>query len=227
MAAFTFAQNSNIHMKLNMRLQAATSVLLFTGLLSCQKEVVSSPTNTSTDNIESITKQVASSDTFTTYTICTGQHYCDHNNYPYFEAPALYFTVKFDSSAIYQSAKSQNQYDENKLYGFSDNNSFHQLFSARFGWRWCNGELQLSAYTYNNGVRSDKVLGAVPIGVANKCAIIVQGDHYNFVVNGVVTSVPRESKTTVAKGYKLLPYFGGDEVAPHTVIIKIKEDQGL
>jgi hypothetical protein len=222
-----FRKNSDIHMKLNMRLQAVTAALLFTGLVSCEKDVLASPANTFAAATESTAKQATSAGSFTTYTIRSGQHYCDHNSYPHFQAHALYFTVKFDSSAIYQNINPYNQYDENKLYGFSDNNSFHQLFSARFGWRWCNNELELSAYTYNNGVRSDKVLGAVPIGVANKCAIIVQGDHYDFVVNGVVTSVPRESKTSVAKGYKLLPYFGGDEVAPHTVTIKIREDQGL
>lgn len=214
-------------MKLNTRLQAAIAALLFTGLLSCQKEEIAYPANTPATTTESVAKIATSTTTFTTYTILEGQHYCQNNSYPAFQAPALYFTVKFDSSAIYQSVNPQNQYDENKLYGFSDNNSFHQQFSARFGWRWCNGELELSAYTYNNGVRSDKVLGAIPIGVENKCAIIVNGDHYDFVVNGVTTSVPRASKTTLAKGYKLLPYFGGDEVAPHKVTIKIREDKSL
>ncbi|TKK70170.1 hypothetical protein FC093_05320 [Ilyomonas limi] len=214
-------------MKLNSHVQAAFAALLFTGLLSCQKDMATITNKTSDAATDSAVKRANAANAFTTYTIRAGQHYCVGNSYPSFEAPALYFTVQFDSSAIYQSKNPQNQHDENKLYGFSDNNSLHHQYSARFGWRWCNNELELSAYTYNKGVRSDKVLGAVPIGVENKCAIIVRGDHYDFVVNGVITSVPRASKTVKAKGYNLLPYFGGDEVAPHTVTIKIREDKSL
>ena len=203
------------------------AVLLVAGLSSCHKEVATLTNNASNPAPDSTARKIKANNTFTTYTILAGEHYCEDNSYPYFTSPALYFTVQFDSSAIYTSSDPKNQYDENKLYGFSDNNSLHQQFSARFGWRWCNGELELSAYTYNNSVRSDKVLGAVAIGTENKCAIIIRGDHYDFVVNGVVTPVPRASKTEQAVGYKLLPYFGGDEVAPHNVNIKIREDVGL
>jgi hypothetical protein len=214
-------------MKLPICLITAFAVLLVLCLCSCRKAVATFTNKAIVPATDSTAKKVDAATTFTTYTIRTGGHYCENNSYPSFTAPAIYFTVVFDSSAIYQTSNPNNQYDYNKLYGFSDNNSLHQQFSARFGWRWCNGELELSAYTYNNGVRSDRVLGAVTIGEENKCAIIVSGDHYDFVLNGVTTSVPRESKTTQAVGYKLLPYFGGDEAAPHTVSIKIREDEGL
>lgn len=214
-------------MKIQIRLTAIFAILLVVSLSGCEKEVATFTNKSTAPSIDSTARKIKADNTFTTYTIKAGEHYCEHNSYPYFAAPALYFTVQFDSSAIYQSRNPQNQYDENKLYGFSDNNSHHQQFSARFGWRWRNSQLELSAYTYNNGVRSDKVLGAVAVGAENKCAILVNGNHYDFVLNGVVTSVPRKSKTKRAKGYKLLPYFGGDEVAPHTITIKIREDKGL
>jgi hypothetical protein len=205
----------------------ALAVLLALCLCSCEKEVVAFTKKATVPATDSTATKENAAPAFTSYTIRAGEHYCEDNRYPACTTPALYFTVVFDSSAVYQTSIPNNQYDYNKLYGFSDNNSLHQQFSARFGWRWCNSELELSAYTYNNGVRSDKLLGAVAIGAENKCAILVSGDHYDFVVNGVTTSVPRESKTTQAVGYKLSPYFGGDEVAPHTVTIKIREDQGL
>jgi hypothetical protein len=214
-------------MKLQARITAAFAILFLLSLWSCKKEAATLTNNAVTPAVDNTVTKVNTADTFTTYTISAGGHYCEYNSYPSFTAPALYFTVIFDSSAVYQTSDPENQYDENKLYGFSDNDSLHQQFSARFGWRWYKGELELSAYTYNNDVRSNKVLGAVAIGVENKCAIIVKGNHYDFVVNGVTTSVPRASKTTQAVGYKLLPYFGGDEVAPHTVTIKIREDTGL
>ncbi len=204
---------------------AVLAVVLTAGLAGCKKETVSHPQSAAATQSPAAKKPAVNA-AFTTYTIRAGKHYCDGNSYPYFAAPALYFTVVFDSSAIYQNVNPKNQHDENKLYGFADNNSHHQQYSARFGWRWCNGQLELSAYTYNNSIRSDTVLGSVAIGVENKCAIIVKGDHYDFVINGKTTSVPRASTTPQAEGYKLLPYFGGDEVAPHTVSIRIREDKG-
>ena len=60
--------------------------------------------------------------------------------YCYFPAAVEYserkFVVKFDSTSIYNTLIPSNQYDINKLYGFSDNDSVHHLYSARFGWRW-------------------------------------------------------------------------------------------
>ena len=160
---------------------------------------------------------------FVTYTILQSRQYCVGNMYPPYATTAMQFTVKFDSSDIYTNQLASNQYDYNKLFGFSDNNSDHHSFSARFGWRWCNNEIELSAYTYNDGIRSIINLGGVDLNKEHQCAILVKGDHYDFVLDGVTTSVPRTSKTKKASGYKLLPYFGGDEMAPHTINIQIKE----
>jgi len=35
--------------------------------------------------------------------------------------------------------------------------------------------------------------------------------------------MPRESTTTMAEGYQLYPYFGGDETAPHDIFIWIEK----
>ena len=56
------------------------------------------------------------------------------------------FIAKFDNTAIYPAVITDynHAYDMNKLYGFSEgfNNQYN---SARIGWRWLNGELQLFA----------------------------------------------------------------------------------
>jgi hypothetical protein len=131
--------------------------------------------------------------------------------------------VKFDSSAIYITKDAGNQYDVNKLYGFSDNGSSHQQFSARLGWRWSDNALRLFGYTYNNGQFSFEEIAKISIGLENDCAIIVSGTSYIFTVNGKTVTMPRLSEGTVATGYKLFPYFGGDEPAPHDIHIWIKE----
>lgn len=163
-----------------------------------------------------------SSGQFIKYTIQKGNQYCDGNNYKTIETNEMAFAVKFDSTAIYQTTSPENQYDINKLYGFSDNNADHHQYSARFGWRWSDGALRLFAYVYNNGIVDSKELATIPIGVEINCSIKVAASSYLFTVNGAVTSMPRTATTEKAKGYQLYPYFGGDESAPHQIDIWIK-----
>lgn len=184
----------------------AAAVLLL--LCSCKKE----------NPVENL-----STTPFTQYVIPQGQHYATANPLKAIETSKLKFVVKFDSSAIYRTVDPQNQYDINKLYGFSDNGESHHRFSARIGWRWSEGALRLFAYTYNNGVRDEKEITTIAIGSEVSCSIKVLGEAYQFSVNDKTAMMPRASSTTTAKGYRLYPYFGGDEVAPQEVRIWIKE----
>ncbi len=159
---------------------------------------------------------------FTLFTIREGQQFTDGNLYKPIETRQLKFSVKFDSSAIYQSLLPINQYDINKLYGFSDNNADHHQFSARFGWRWSDNALRLFAYVYNNGIVISKELGSVTIGKEVNCSIKVGEAIYTFIIDEITEYLPRSSTTSLAKGYLLYPYFGGDELAPHDINIWIK-----
>ena len=168
--------------------------------------------------------QNLSTSSFKQFLIPQGQHYATENTIKAVDVTELKFVVKFDSSAVYKTIKPDNQYDINKLYGFSDNGDQHHQFSARFGWRWSDGALRLFAYTYNGGVRDEKELGIVPIGSEVHCSIKVAGEIYYFSIEDKVEVMPRSSTTPTAKGYQLYPYFGGDEVAPHDVRIWIREE---
>jgi hypothetical protein len=194
------------------------NIICLSGLLlilfSCKKEIAA---------IKSLHGSSTPANQFTKYTILKGQNYCDGNNYVSTSYSQLNFIAKFDSSAIYTNVNPANQLDINKLYGFADNNSTHQQFSARFGWGWSNNALRLYGYVYNDGIRSSKELGTVAIGAENNCSIKVNSKSYVFTLNGKVDSLPRTSTTVNATGYKLYPYFGGDETAPHNVYIWIKE----
>ena len=160
---------------------------------------------------------------FTKYTIPQGQQSSINNITMAVAYDELKFVVKFDSSAIYTLSNPGKQYDINKLYGFSDDNSAHHLNSARFGWRWSDSALRLFGYIYNAGVRSSKEIGTVRIGEEANCSIKVAGNEYIFSLNQISTAMPRVSTTPKGSGYKLYPYFGGEEVAPHEVNILIKE----
>jgi hypothetical protein len=47
--------------------------------------------------------------------------------------------------------------------------------------------------------------------------------NYVFALEEQVQTLPRNSTTPTAIGYKLYPYFGGDEPAPHNIKIIIEE----
>jgi hypothetical protein len=160
---------------------------------------------------------------FIKYTIRQGEHYADQNTYQAAEYDELKFIVRFDSTAVYQTKEVNNQEDINKLYGFSDNSAQHQQFSARLGWNWAREALRLYAYIYNNGERSSREITSIQIGTEYNCSIKVSGGHYDFSVNNSIVEMPRSSTGTKAVGYKLYPYFGGDEPAPHDINIWIKE----
>ncbi len=194
-------------------------------LASCTKSVENVTGNITTNSIAAKGQSVAAtaSKQFVQYMILKGQQYCDKSTYEAVKCDSLSFVVKFDSSAIYQTANATNQDDINKLFGFSDNNAQHQQYSARFGWRWNKNALRLFGYIYNNGVRSSKELGTVDIGTENSCSIKVSENTYIFTLNGQSQTMQRQSKTVKAEGYKLFPYFGGDEMAPHAIEIWIKE----
>ncbi len=162
---------------------------------------------------------------FVKYLIKKGRHYAndDSTKIVIVKTSEMKFIVKFDSSAIYQTVLASNQGDINKLYGFSDNNTFHHYFSARFGWNWLNDGLHLWGYNYNDSIREFKDLGVVPIDQEINCSIRVQGKQYVFVLNGKETAMRRTSPTVKGEGYQLFPFFGGKEPAPHDITIYIRD----
>jgi hypothetical protein len=186
------------------------SGLVFAGLMGCE-DIFIKPNQ----NQEGSSQAVE-------FRIRKGEH--DSNHLPAFkqDVPSLKFQAKFDSSAIYRTSVSKNQADINKLYGLSDCNSPHQENSARFGWRWHDNELQILAYTYTNKVRSYKLLGFASLNAFHSYEIEFTKDEYVFSFDDKTVTLPRSCPGN-ANGYRLYPYFGGDEVAPHDVVIWIKD----
>lgn len=159
---------------------------------------------------------------FVEYIIQAGEQYSSNNSIQILDSISeMKFIARFDSTAIYTTLDSINQYDINKLYGFSDNNTMHHTNSARIGWRWLHHELQLLGYIYNDSVRSSLHIKSVALNTNINCSIKIQSNSYVFTVDGTTITMPRSS--TIAKGYQLFPYFGGDEVAPHLIRIWIKD----
>lgn len=155
------------------------------------------------------------------YVIKQGQH-CSTHSFSKISVSNLRFKATFDSSAIYSTIDKNNQADINKLYGISDCNTLHQENSARFGWRWVDNALEIHAYTYVNSKRSSKYITSVTFDQAFTYELNIAPEQYIFTVNGVTITMERHCSGE-ASGYKLYPYFGGDETAPHDITILIED----
>lgn len=155
------------------------------------------------------------------YVIEAGNHASTHT-VSLFTGSQMVFDALFDESAIYETVDASNQADINKLLGFSDCTSHHHTNSARFGWRWFDEELQIHAYTYADGSRSHVFLGTAEIDEISTYSIAIDSDSYLFTFDGVTTEVDRGCSGSGVK-YRLYPYFGGDETAPHDITIYLEE----
>lgn len=201
------------------RLFPAFLLLSISLFVSCRKGTQPAPSAPGTTH----TPGPDTTEVFTGYLIKAGNNYCEKNGYPLLTVKAFSFRAIFDSSAIYATVLPENQDDINKLYGFSDSMTHHHRNSARFGWNWAGNALHIHAYTYEHGMRRSKELGTVPLHQAIDYRIAVEPGIYRFTVNGHTDTMTRGSDDTLARGYKLLPYFGGDEPAPHDIVIRIRE----
>lgn len=160
----------------------------------------------------------------TVYKIKAGGNYADHNDFSYTAKTTLSFSVIFDSSAVYTNKIPENQHDINKLYGFSDCNVQHNTSSARFGWNWRDKALRIYAYCYRNGERVSQELGTVELNKPADYQISIVGGNYVFTFKGKETTIARGCNIVQSnQRYRLYPYFGGDEPAPHDIIISITE----
>jgi hypothetical protein len=156
------------------------------------------------------------------YKIKPGKHYAQGFHTALFFNNNLSYEAKFDESAEYYLGNT-NQYDMNKLFGFSDCSSQHHKNSARFGWRWNDQskKLEIHAYVYSNGKRSSKYIDQVPLNQKIQYQIRIQSNEYEFILNDKKMTMPRGCTNQKVIGYKLYPYFGGDEVAPHEIRIEL------
>ncbi len=156
----------------------------------------------------------------------------DHSSSPVYVkimfGKSIDFQAVFNETAKYtfEGEAISNQSDVNKLFGFSDCSDSHIENSARFGWRWYNNELQILAFTHKDGKFSFTIMGTAEFNKVYNYSISLSGDKSKYVYkfNNKSIEMDRGCSSSKAKGYFLKPYFGGDEVAPHNIQIKIAYD---
>jgi hypothetical protein len=141
----------------------------------------------------------------------------------------LHFQVRFKDDVRYTTADPRNQGDWNKLLGFTTNR-IHKN-SVRLGWAFDpslgeSGEVRLGFYGYLDGVRTMERLGSVPL---NEWADV----SIRFDTGGMSVRVGQNEKVVrgdlgvadwvpVSTWLLRTAYFGGDEKAPHTMHIEVR-----
>lgn len=157
------------------------------------------------------------------FLIRKGDHYSSPKMVESMESNVLLFDAKFNETAVYSLGDNSVQSDVNKLMGFCDCNSQVHENSARFGWRWFNGQLEIRAYCYVNSVRVDQLIGVVDLNVYNRFRLERTENAYVFTLNGQEpVSIQRGNTCNTGVYMKLWPYFGGHLAAPQDVVINIK-----
>ena len=140
-------------------------------------------------------------------------------------------TVTFDSSCIY-TVDPTDADDWNKVIGLGFVGSKdqdittgippHQVDGVRVGWRWNSqrGRIDLGAYIYVEGKRTDFKVAEAAINTPTRLTIKIDYDRKLYQVLGG-KAVPFTHNKTVA--YNTGLYFGGNQVAPHRIRVKIED----
>jgi len=163
------------------------------------------------------------------HTIRKGNHRSNRSWFPrfHFGKCRQSYKVTFFTGGKYDLHGSD-QLDINKLFGLSY--GMHHVNSVRFGWRWDLRKemIEILAYVYVDGKRITEVdasihVGFVFPGIPYYYTIDVTESHYTFTLESILfqnsefVSIKHDNLTWW--GYKLFPYFGGNQVAPEKVII--------
>ena len=136
----------------------------------------------------------------------------------------LAFQVRFADDVRYATVDPVNQWDWNKLMGFTTYDN-HQD-SIRLGWRYnpATDRVELGYYGYLAGVRTMPMLTSVAIGEWADVSMTLSNNGMSLTANG--HSHGESGSLSAFLGIPWLPvttvltetiYFGGDEVAQQTI----------
>lgn len=157
------------------------------------------------------------------FVVREGEHYASPRLVQTLQSNTLSFRATFNESARYEFEEKSFQDSKNKLLGFSDCNSLHHDNSARFAWQWYNNRVEIFAYCYVRGERTEKFIGTVNLNEENRYQLKLTDRNYIFQLNNQ-EPIHIERAETCERGvyYMLWPYFGGTLPAPHDISISIQ-----
>ena len=85
--------------------------------------------------------------------------------------------------------------------------------------------MEIHAYVYTNGERQSEYIGKVDLNRSYHYELAIHKDYYVFNLEGVdPIFIARTSNCNRGFYYMLFPYFGGNETAPHDILIRIRQN---
>ena len=133
---------------------------------------------------------------------------------------SLSFCVK-DPSSMEYSFDDDDQYDWNKLIGFTYYFMTTHKESVRLAWRWSRERniVEIGAYVYSNGVRIMEHFADFNPNSMAWLVIKDIGNRYALSFNENYIEVPKQSVCPVESSNIWLcrPYFGGNKRSPNKI----------
>ncbi len=134
------------------------------------------------------------------------------------------FKAAFNESNIYRLS-GEEQADSNKLFGFSDCKKTGVESSARFGWRWFNNRLEITAVTHRDGDwHLHQIMGVAELNRVYDFEIELGDDKAFYLYrfnHGPPVRVLRDCMDESMFGYLLYPFFGGSEKSPQNMTVSV------
>lgn len=134
---------------------------------------------------------------------------------------------KFSSNCSYD-LRSIDQFDINKLFGWSQ--GMHHKNSCRFGWVWNleKSAMEIHYYCYVNSVRKEEFICDVDLEKWYIGEIKIENGNYYFNIKDEdgkevlgYNSIQHQFSYNI--GYNLDVFFGGNREAPHEMTIFINK----
>ena len=94
-------------------------------------------------------------------------------------------------------------------------------YSIRFGWRWFDDSLEIHWFRHQHSQFTFSKIKSVELCEPCSYSLEFKDTKYILCVDGTCVELDRTCSNQYKK-YKLYPYFGGQEKAPHRIKIKIK-----
>lgn len=162
---------------------------------------------------------------FKRYEVKQGEHKFKPNLVS-FENREINFKFRLDASCLYDLKDVEEQTFVSKITGLSDCNSLHSKNAIYLGWQpifneigYHTGNFNIYAYWRIEGVfYFEKLLTTSPDSDVI-ARLRITDKFYKWNVNGKLFDIERKKKCNNGIHYRIQPYFGGKQKAPHNMIM--------
>ena len=166
------------------------------------------------------------------YLIKQGNHYCNVSIFERifsvgYKMKRIFFKFKFHPECWWTPARNSDDNDLNKLYGLSFGLNSDHSDSVRLAWKPdfnVSGKIDIYGYIYDKLADSQHLsqyITSVQTGEDCLANIASNGDKYEFRVN-TVNAEMANTHPDPGLCFRLFPYFGGNNTAPHDMTIEIE-----